>query len=385
MVLGVVIGVWMGRSRRVDALDPAGPRRAADHAGVRLPRPRSGALRRRPVPRHRGRGRSTPRRSPSRSSPTASAASRRPRSRPPRRPGSNRWQMISKVQLPMSQGVHGAGRQPGPALRAVDGRHRRPGRRRRPRLPRRHRLLPGARTSARGWPPASPSPPSASCSTASPSTPPPATGAPRLPDPKPQRPRPDRRRKSASNKKTGRTRGGPGRRRQPRAGRLWRRRHRERPTPAATPAPPTAASSTWRSTPGSATRRPPTSSARSPSSELGCDVEYKDLKEEVAWQGFGTGEVDVVIENWGHDGPEEEVHRRAGDRRRGRPERQHRRHRLVRAAVAGRGSTRTSPTGRTSTSTPTSSRRPSPVARASCSTATRRSSPTTRRWSRTSS
>lgn len=36
------------------------------------------------------------------------------------------------------------------------------------------------------------------------------------------------------------------------------------------------------------------------SSRLGCDVEYKDLKEEIAWQGFGTGEVDVVIENWGH-------------------------------------------------------------------------------------
>jgi len=35
--------------------------------------------------------------------------------------------------------------------------------------------------------------------------------------------------------------------------------------------------------------------------ELGCDVEYKNLKEELAWQGFGTGEVDVVIENWGHD------------------------------------------------------------------------------------
>jgi glycine betaine/proline transport system substrate-binding protein len=35
--------------------------------------------------------------------------------------------------------------------------------------------------------------------------------------------------------------------------------------------------------------------------ELGCNVTKKDLKEEVAWQGFGTGEVDVVIENWGHD------------------------------------------------------------------------------------
>lgn len=37
------------------------------------------------------------------------------------------------------------------------------------------------------------------------------------------------------------------------------------------------------------------------SSKLGCNVEYKNLKEEVAWQGFGSGEVDVVIENWGHD------------------------------------------------------------------------------------
>jgi glycine betaine/proline transport system substrate-binding protein len=35
--------------------------------------------------------------------------------------------------------------------------------------------------------------------------------------------------------------------------------------------------------------------------DLGCDVTKKDLKEEVAWQGFGTGEVDVVLENWGHD------------------------------------------------------------------------------------
>jgi glycine betaine/proline transport system substrate-binding protein len=34
--------------------------------------------------------------------------------------------------------------------------------------------------------------------------------------------------------------------------------------------------------------------------QLGCTVNYKDLKEEVAWQGFATGEVDVVIENWGH-------------------------------------------------------------------------------------
>jgi glycine betaine/proline transport system substrate-binding protein len=35
-------------------------------------------------------------------------------------------------------------------------------------------------------------------------------------------------------------------------------------------------------------------------SKLGCDVEYKNVKEEVAWQGMGNGEVDTVIENWGH-------------------------------------------------------------------------------------
>src|SRR5689334_15364188 len=34
--------------------------------------------------------------------------------------------------------------------------------------------------------------------------------------------------------------------------------------------------------------------------QLGCTVEYKRLDEQVSWKGFGTGEVDVVIENWGH-------------------------------------------------------------------------------------
>lgn len=33
---------------------------------------------------------------------------------------------------------------------------------------------------------------------------------------------------------------------------------------------------------------------------LGCTVNYKDLDEQVSWKGFGSGEVDVVIENWGH-------------------------------------------------------------------------------------
>ncbi|MBC9731240.1 ABC transporter substrate-binding protein [Streptomyces sp. TRM68367] len=35
--------------------------------------------------------------------------------------------------------------------------------------------------------------------------------------------------------------------------------------------------------------------------DLGCTVNKKDLKEEIAWQGFGTGEVDAVLENWGHE------------------------------------------------------------------------------------
>ncbi|MFF7445478.1 MULTISPECIES: glycine betaine ABC transporter substrate-binding protein [unclassified Streptomyces] len=35
--------------------------------------------------------------------------------------------------------------------------------------------------------------------------------------------------------------------------------------------------------------------------DLGCKVTKKDLKEEIAWQGFGTGEVDAVVENWGHE------------------------------------------------------------------------------------
>ena len=35
--------------------------------------------------------------------------------------------------------------------------------------------------------------------------------------------------------------------------------------------------------------------------DLGCKVTKKDLKEQVSWQGFGTGEVDAILENWGHD------------------------------------------------------------------------------------
>ena len=34
--------------------------------------------------------------------------------------------------------------------------------------------------------------------------------------------------------------------------------------------------------------------------QLGYTVVQKDLKEDVSWQGFETGEIDVIIENWSH-------------------------------------------------------------------------------------
>jgi glycine betaine/proline transport system substrate-binding protein len=36
-------------------------------------------------------------------------------------------------------------------------------------------------------------------------------------------------------------------------------------------------------------------------SKLGCNVDYKELKEGIGWPGFGSGEIDVIIENWGHE------------------------------------------------------------------------------------
>jgi glycine betaine/proline transport system substrate-binding protein len=46
---------------------------------------------------------------------------------------------------------------------------------------------------------------------------------------------------------------------------------------------------------------------------LGCKVSYKELKEDVSWQGFGTGEVDVVIEDWGHPDLESKFFEGEGD------------------------------------------------------------------------
>jgi glycine betaine/proline transport system substrate-binding protein len=47
--------------------------------------------------------------------------------------------------------------------------------------------------------------------------------------------------------------------------------------------------------------------------ELGCKVNYKELKEDVSWQGFGTGEVDVVMEDWGHPDLEKKFFAESGD------------------------------------------------------------------------
>jgi glycine betaine/proline transport system substrate-binding protein len=47
--------------------------------------------------------------------------------------------------------------------------------------------------------------------------------------------------------------------------------------------------------------------------ELGCKVNYKELKEDVSWQGFGTGDVDVVIEDWGHPDLEKKFFAESGD------------------------------------------------------------------------
>lgn len=34
--------------------------------------------------------------------------------------------------------------------------------------------------------------------------------------------------------------------------------------------------------------------------KLGCTVAYKNLSEQVSWEGFAGGTVDVILENWGH-------------------------------------------------------------------------------------
>ena len=35
--------------------------------------------------------------------------------------------------------------------------------------------------------------------------------------------------------------------------------------------------------------------------KLGCEVKQQNIDEQVSWQGFANGTVDVILENWGHD------------------------------------------------------------------------------------
>ncbi|MCZ2404910.1 ABC transporter substrate-binding protein [Paenarthrobacter sp. Z7-10] len=35
--------------------------------------------------------------------------------------------------------------------------------------------------------------------------------------------------------------------------------------------------------------------------KLGCTVVEKNLNEQISWQGFASGQVDVIMENWGHE------------------------------------------------------------------------------------
>ena len=35
--------------------------------------------------------------------------------------------------------------------------------------------------------------------------------------------------------------------------------------------------------------------------KLGCTVKGSNITEQVSWQGFGSGQIDVILENWGHE------------------------------------------------------------------------------------
>ena len=41
-------------------------------------------------------------------------------------------------------------------------------------------------------------------------------------------------------------------------------------------------------------------SVTSPRRSSAATVDYKEVKEEVAWQGLATGSIDIIVENWGH-------------------------------------------------------------------------------------
>ena len=142
MLIAVVLGVAMGRSRRADvSIRPFLDAVPGDPA-VRLPRAGPRPVRARTLHRHHGRH--GVRR------PDRHQAGRRRHSRRLADDGRGRavhrqHPLADDLQGPAADGarVAGAGHQPGPALRAVDGRHRRHGRRRQPRLHRRLGLLAG--------------------------------------------------------------------------------------------------------------------------------------------------------------------------------------------------------------------------------------------------
>ncbi len=307
--------------------------------------------------------------------------------------GSSTWQIITKVQLPMSRKRPGARHQPGPDLRAVDGGRRRPGRRRRASAT---TSWPASRRdscSARAWPPAWPSCCSGSCSTGSPRPSPggggedaPCAGALSTPTSTDSTDgsSPGRHQMQIA-RRTGRGRGplrvavvaaaiglvasGCGGAKvgatSSAGGRLLRQvRHLQ---PRGQPL--------GRLRGGRGGRR-----ATSPRSKLGCKVIKKNLNEEVVWQGFGTGEVDAVLENWGHDDLEKKYITEQKIAVDARPDRQQGHDRLVRAAVAGQGAPGHHRLEQPQQVRRRCSRPRSRAARASCSTATRRSSPTTRRW-----
>ena len=131
--IGVPLGHPDGRQRPRPPDRHADPRRDADHADVRLPRPVRPALRDRARRRRRSSPSSTPCRRRSASRRSASAASRRTRSRP-----AGRWARPGRQLLTQGRAAAGPpgarpGAQPDDHAGPVDDRHHRPHRRPGPR------------------------------------------------------------------------------------------------------------------------------------------------------------------------------------------------------------------------------------------------------------
>ena len=70
--------------------------------------------------------------------------------------------------------------------------------------------------------------------------------------------------------------------------------------------------------------------------ELGCTVDYPEVKEEVGWQGMADGSIDTIVENWGHPDLIKKYIDEQGTRGGRRTDRKRGPHRLVRASVDGR-------------------------------------------------